>query len=64
MKYTAVIFDLFGTLVEYLSDQEYRSVLGRMASMLSAPADKFIQLWHDTGNKRMLGVFPSTVANC
>jgi len=63
MKYSAVIFDLFGTLVENLSDQEYRSVLRHMASVLSAPTDKFTQLWFDTGNKRMTGVFPSTVAN-
>ena len=62
MKYKAVIFDLFGTLVENLSYQEYQDVLMQMASVLSAPPDKFIRLWFDTGNERVTGVFPSTVA--
>ena len=62
MKYTAVIFDLFGTLVENLSYQEYQDVLQQMASVLSAPPDKFIRLWFDMGNQRITGVFPSTVA--
>ena len=62
MKYTAVIFDLFGTLVQNMSYREYQDVVRQMASVLSAPTDKFIQLWFDVGHQRVTGVFPSTVA--
>jgi hypothetical protein len=36
MKYEAVIFDLFGTLVPNMSLSEHRAVLTRMADVLSA----------------------------
>lgn len=57
MKYKAVIFDLFGTLVCIASRHESESVLRQMASVLSVPADSLIELWRDTGDKRMNGVF-------
>ena len=62
MKYKAVIFDLFGTLVDNLSVREYESIMRQMASVLSAPADDFERLWFDTFNKRATGVFQSTEA--
>ncbi len=55
MKYAAVIFDLFGTLVDNFSQQEHESVLAEMASVLGAPPDDFIRLWFDTGDQRFLG---------
>lgn len=59
MKYTAVIFDLFGTLVPNMSLSEHRAVLTRMAHVLSAPSDDFTQLWFDTFNERSTGIFQS-----
>jgi len=57
MKYKAVIFDLFGTLVPNMSLTEHRAILVRMAHLLSAPTDDFVQLWFDTFNERCTGIF-------
>lgn len=59
MKYKAVIFDLFGTLVPNMSLSEHRAILMRMAHVLSAPPDDFAQLWFDTFNERSTGIFQS-----
>jgi putative hydrolase of the HAD superfamily len=61
-KYQAVIFDLFGTLVENFSRGEYERTLAEMAVVLGAPPDGFIRLWADTFNLRSTGVFPSVEA--
>ena len=63
MKYDAVIFDLFGTLVSNMSLSEHRAVLTRMAHVLSAPPDDFAQLWFDTFNERSTGIFQSPEDN-
>ena len=44
MKYEAVVFDLFGTLVPNMSLSEHRAVLTQMAQVLEAPPDDFIQM--------------------
>jgi putative hydrolase of the HAD superfamily len=48
MKYKAVIFDLFGTLVDNFTVTEYQKVLSDMSSILHAPPEKFSQLWRDS----------------
>ena len=63
MKYTAIIFDLFGTLVDNFSRREYERVLTEMASVLGALPGNFIRLWFDIGDQRMLGILPSPEAN-
>lgn len=63
MKYSTVIFDLFGTLVKSLSSQEYEVVLQRMASALSVSHDKFTKLWFDTAHERNIGAIPSIEDN-
>jgi putative hydrolase of the HAD superfamily len=63
MKYQAVIFDLFGTLIDKFSLREHRSILRQMASVVSVPPDDFVRLWFDTFNERGLGVFPTLEAN-
>jgi len=63
MKYEAVIFDLFGTLINKFSLQESLDVLRQMASTLSAPPDDFMQIWFDTFNMRDVGAFQSLEAN-
>jgi putative hydrolase of the HAD superfamily len=62
MKYQAIIFDLFGTLVDNFSRAEYEKTLAAMASILGAPPDAFIRLWADTFNQRSTGVFKSAGA--
>lgn len=63
MKYEAVIFDLFGTLVDSISLEEHRRVVSQMASALSVPSDDFGRLWLDTSYKRATGVFQNKEAN-
>ncbi len=63
MKYQAVIFDLFGTLVPEPSRWKQQSVLQEMAAVLSVPADDFVRLWAETRDKRSLGIFSSLEAN-
>jgi putative hydrolase of the HAD superfamily len=63
VKYKAIIFDLFGTLIDKLPLQEHRNILRQMASTISAPSDDFIKLWFDTFNERGLGVFQSIEEN-
>jgi putative hydrolase of the HAD superfamily len=61
MKYKAVIFDLFGTLIDNFSSEEYRRTLVEMASALSAPPDDFADLWFDLFEERMNGTLESPV---
>jgi putative hydrolase of the HAD superfamily len=63
IKYQAVIFDLFGTLVEKFPLREYQEALMQMAVVVSVPADDFIRLWYDTFDERDLGVFRSIEKN-
>lgn len=55
MKYRAVIFDLFGTLVRNFSFQDYQEVLKNMASTLDLPSDDFIRLWYASASERNTG---------
>ena len=63
MKYAAVIFDLFGTLVHEPSRNKSLSVLKEMANTLSVPPGEFITMWRQTGDKRNLGILPTIEAN-
>ena len=63
MKYKAVIFDLFGTLIDNLSLSEYENVLLEIASILGASPDMFRQLWLDSFRERITGVLPTPQAN-
>ena len=58
-KYAAVIFDLFGTLIDNLLMREYEGILAEMAAVLSAPPDAFVQWWSDTSYERNTGILPS-----
>ncbi len=61
MKYKAIIFDLFGTLIDNFSYEEYRRTLVAIASALSAPPDDFADLWFDLFEERMSGALESPV---
>ncbi len=55
MKYKAVIFDLFGTLVDNFTISEYQQVLKEMSLVLRVPAEGFSKLWRDSFYIRMNG---------
>ena len=57
MKYKAVIFYLFGTLVPNMALSGHRDILRQMAHILSVLPDDFLQLWFDTFNERCTGIF-------
>lgn len=63
MKYAAVIFDLFGTLVDIFSVREYENVVAEMASILKAPYDDFYKLWLQSAKMRTTGVFKTLEEN-
>jgi putative hydrolase of the HAD superfamily len=63
MKYQAVIFDLFGTLVNVFSRAEYENVLDEMIAILKAPRDEFIKEWYRTGKMRATGEYPTLGKN-
>jgi putative hydrolase of the HAD superfamily len=63
MEYRAIIFDLFGTLIEKLSLREHKAILRQMASTISVFPDDFVRLWFDTHDMRGLGVFKSLESN-
>lgn len=56
MKYKAVIFDLFGTLVDNFTRNDYDSVMAEIAGILKAPREDFIKLWKSSFNDRVTGV--------
>ena len=62
MKHSAVIFDLFGTLVD-----DFVSSVGQMhqemAAALAVPYEPFIRLWGQTAKMRIIGAFDTVEAN-
>jgi putative hydrolase of the HAD superfamily len=63
MKYQAVIFDLYGTLVDIFDPAGYYSVLREMISILGAPYNEFVKLWQSTAEKRATGAFRTLEEN-
>jgi putative hydrolase of the HAD superfamily len=62
VKYRAVIFDLFGTLVGSISSQEYERVVAGMASLLSAPVEDFVRSWNGIFDDIMRGALQDCIA--
>jgi len=63
MKYQAVIFDLFGTLVNIFSRSEYEKTLAEMAAILKAPYSEFEKVWYRTAGERATGEFRTLEEN-
>ena len=63
MKYEAVIFDLYGTLIDDLDFEEYHEVLRQMADALSLPYENFLAQWREISPSRALGTY-KTVEEC
>jgi putative hydrolase of the HAD superfamily len=59
MRYKAVIFDLFGTLVDLLSEEEYKAGHAQWTAVLNAPFDDFRKVWSSTIVERDTGRFGS-----
>ena len=62
MNYSAVIFDLFGTLVN-----DFASVAGHshdeLAAILGVPPEPFMKLWREITGRRTLGEFQTVEAS-
>lgn len=63
MRYRAVIFDLFGTLIDNFSSSGYDDLLAQMAGELNAPVETFTRLWHCTFPERAIGALATTGEN-
>ena len=62
MTYSAVIFDLFGTLIDDFGTS-VGSMNQEMADALAVPYEQFIPLWNQTAEMRIIGAFDSVEAN-
>ncbi|UCC17201.1 MAG: HAD family hydrolase [Dehalococcoidales bacterium] len=60
MKFKAVIFDLFGTLVDFYKVVDYNNTLVEMAAILNVPYREFRRIWDDTAPERNTGAFTTT----
>jgi putative hydrolase of the HAD superfamily len=62
MKFEAVIFDLFGTLVD-----DFATSVGQtypeLAKALEVPYEQFMQLWRETSEMRTMGEFQTVEAS-
>lgn len=59
MRYDAVIFDLFGTLVDNMHHEEFLQELTTMAGILGVSAEDLIHMWSATWPLRSIGKLPS-----
>lgn len=62
MPYSAVIFDLFGTLIDDFAASA-GSMQDEMAEALPVASERFISLWNQTAHMRIVGDFDSVEAN-
>jgi putative hydrolase of the HAD superfamily len=58
MPYKAVIFDLFGTLIDESAD-DYAAMMARMAELLDVPLDELYETTSADADARNLGVYES-----
>jgi putative hydrolase of the HAD superfamily len=63
MRYDAVVFDLFGTLVDNFSRREYEHVLSEMADALGVARQAFADAWLATFDEQAVGLLASVEAN-
>ena len=56
-KYDAVVFDLFGTLVDFGPEGYFEENFTALAKFLSLPADSFIKMFYKMTEDRFIGRF-------
>ena len=59
-KFKAVIFDLYGTLVDSFTITGYEETLKNTARALGVPFDDYRRVWYETAYGRNTGVYPTT----
>ncbi len=59
----AVVFDLFGTLIQNLRREEFEQPLSDIAETLSLSRRDFIRLWNESWERRSAGYFSSLEAD-
>lgn len=57
MSYDAVVFDLYGTLVDFGPDRAYAEAHARMSELLGIESKEFRRRWLDTIRDRSIGKF-------
>ncbi len=62
-RFRAVIFDLFGTLIDSFPTKDYERMLEEMARALDLPVAAYRRLWEETMPARMTGGFATTRDN-
>jgi putative hydrolase of the HAD superfamily len=62
MSFQALIFDLFGTLIDDFAASA-RSVVTEMAAALALPPEQFTSAWNATLEMRIVGAFQTVEAN-
>lgn len=63
LKFTALIFDLFGTLTVGYSRYEYIGMLNEMARALGLPPDRFQKEWLKDFQHRVTGTYRESTEN-
>ncbi len=63
MSYSAVIFDLFGTLIPDITGPPYERIAAQMAKVLSVPVEPFIEMWFGSAYERNAGKFETIQDN-
>lgn len=59
VRYKAVIFDLFGTLVNTYTQAKFEKLMSELAGLIGADAQAFTKLWVKSSFKRSTGGFAS-----
>jgi putative hydrolase of the HAD superfamily len=63
MKFRAIIFDLFGTLVNDFAASVGRHTYSELAEALEVPYEQFMPLWRQTAEMRTGGAFQTVEAS-
>ena len=60
LKYDAVLFDFFGTLVPNFTFSAHKKNLNKVAEKVGAPSEIFIERWFGAFRERVTGEWPDT----
>jgi putative hydrolase of the HAD superfamily len=63
MTYRSVVFDLFDTLVNNPSTEQFQQAYRDMGAILCVPSDELQRLWRQSADQRNLGTFATLAAN-